>query len=133
MEKRDRVTRMMLTTTPLYLVVALLVVFPETVGASPFCVSIQGIPSQCIYADGRQCQIRAQQLGGVCSANPAEVKGTPGPGQFCLVVQNSASICAYPDRTSCEVEAARKHTACIEAPGPLPDRSADPFAIRRPY
>jgi hypothetical protein len=101
------------------------------VGA-PFCVTVQGLPDQCVYVDGAECQRRALQLGGICSANAKEIKTPPGPGAFCLAAGGQAVACNYVDRQSCQEDALRQHTACIQATAP-PSVSVDPFAVRRPY
>ena len=100
--------------------------------ASPFCVSVQGLPDQCMYVDGAECQRRAGQLGGICTANAKEIATPPGPGAFCLAAGGHVVACNYPDRQTCEDDARRQHTACIQATSP-PSVSIDPFAVRRPY
>ncbi len=100
--------------------------------AAPFCVEVQGLPPQCIYVDGAECQQRANQLGGICGANAKEVKTPPGPGSFCLAAGGRVVACNYADRQTCFEDAARQHTACIEATEP-PSVAVDPFAVRRPY
>ena len=100
--------------------------------AAPFCVTVQGLPDQCAYADGAECQRRATQLGGICTANAKEIATPPGPGSFCLAAGGHVVACNYADRQSCETDAARQHTACIPATAP-PGAAVDPFAPRRPY
>jgi hypothetical protein len=100
--------------------------------ASPFCVQVQGLPNQCIYVDGAECQRRAGQMGGICIANEKEIKTPPGPGTFCLAAGGHVVACNYADRQSCNNDAARQHTACIPATTP-PGVSVDPFAVQRPY
>ena len=100
--------------------------------AAPFCVTVQGLPDQCIYVDGAECQKRAQQLGGVCNANAKEISTPPGPGAFCLAAGGHVISCNYADRQSCLNDAMRQHTACIQATAP-PSVSVNPFAVRRPY
>ncbi|MDQ2802500.1 MAG: hypothetical protein M3Y41_07385, partial [Pseudomonadota bacterium] len=51
--------------------------------AAPFCLQNEAIPAQCIYYDATDCQRRAAQMHGFCTANPAEVTVTPGNGQYC--------------------------------------------------
>ncbi len=101
--------------------------------AAAFCTSVQGLPDQCIYADGASCQARAVQLGGVCVVNQAEVPPVPGAGQFCLVVGNTATNCVYADRNTCQADAVRRHTACVQSAAPPGSSVIDPFSIRRPY
>ena len=101
--------------------------------ASPFCVVVQGLPDQCIYADGGSCQNRANQLGGVCAANVKEIRPGFGPGSFCLVSDNVATDCVFFDRTSCENDARKRHTACVQRTPSTGITAFDPFAIRRPY
>jgi hypothetical protein len=100
--------------------------------AAPFCVTVQGLPDQCVYVDGAECQQRAFQLGGVCTANAKEITTPPGPGSFCLAAGGHVVACNYVDRESCQQDAARQHTACIPATAP-PNAAVDPFAVRRPY
>jgi hypothetical protein len=100
--------------------------------AAPFCVSVQGLPDQCIYVDGSECQSRATQLGGVCIANAAAIVRQFGTSQFCIVTETGTALCAYADRNSCTADALRRHDACIEAVRPG-NNTIDPFAIRRPY
>lgn len=100
--------------------------------AAPYCVSVQGLPDQCMYVDGQECQKRAVQLGGVCKSNPADIVAQSGPGQFCLVIGGQSTLCIFPDRNSCQAEASRRNTACVQT-APPPQEAVDPFAIRRPY
>ena len=126
-------TGAVLTATAGILLTAASIMIPDPAMASPFCVTVQGLPDQCIFADGASCQRRADQLHGVCVANPAEVTPVPGPGQFCLVIGNQAMQCVYADRASCQADAARRHTACVQTAGQPGSSTIDPFAIRRPY
>jgi hypothetical protein len=115
--------------------IALLLVgltIPQLAYGSPYCVAVQGLPDQCIYVDGQECQKRAIQLGGVCKSNPADILAQSGPGQFCLVIGGQATMCIFPDRNSCQEEASRRKSACVQAASP-PQEAVDPFAIRRPY
>jgi hypothetical protein len=100
--------------------------------AEPFCVTVQGLPDQCIYADAAACQRRAFQLGGICAANAAQIVTPPGPGKFCLAEGGRAVSCVYADRNTCIADALRRRTACIAATAP-PEPGVDPFAVRRPY
>jgi hypothetical protein len=100
--------------------------------AEAFCVTVQGLPDQCIYADAAECQRRAFQLGGVCTANATTIVTPPGPGKFCLAEGGRAVACVYADRNTCIADAQRRHTACIPATAP-PEGGVDPFAVRRPY
>jgi hypothetical protein len=110
--------------------VALLATTPAF--AAPFCVTVQGLPDQCIYADSGECGKRANQLGGICTANAQQVTTPPGPGSFCLAEGGRVVQCLYADRDSCTADAQRRHGACIPASTP-PQGSVDPFAPRRPY
>ena len=105
---------------------------PQLAFAAPYCVAVQGLPDQCMYVDGQECQKRATQLGGVCQSNPADIVAQSGPGRCCLVIGGQATYCIFPDRTSCQEEATRRHSACVQAATP-PQIAVDPFAIRRPY
>jgi hypothetical protein len=100
--------------------------------AERFCVTVQGLPDQCIYADATECQRRAFQLAGVCTANAAQIATPPGPGKFCLAESGRAVLCVYADRNTCIADAERRHTACVAATAP-PEPGVDPFAVRRPY
>jgi hypothetical protein len=100
--------------------------------AAPFCVTVQGLPDQCIYVDGAECGRRATQLGGICTANGAEIRTPPGPGLFCLAEGGHAVACVYADRDTCNAEARRRKSTCIPASAP-PSGSVDPFAPQRPY
>jgi hypothetical protein len=100
--------------------------------AAPFCVTVQGLPDQCIYADSTECGKRAAQLGGICTANAQQITTPPGPGSFCLAEGGRVVQCLYADRDTCTADAQRRHGACI--PASLPQQgSVDPFAPRRPY
>jgi hypothetical protein len=102
--------------------------WPIGAAGAPFCLQSQSLPPQCIYVDAGQCQQEAFRQGGVCSANPDQLKLQAGIGQYCLVTSTLASQCIYPDRSSCTAEAIRQHGACTIAPGVAPGRSPDPFA-----
>lgn len=84
--------------------------------ASPFCVSQQGLNPECIYDDAVECRKRAEQMNGLCYANPIELHLQPGVGNFCVVYSNLTSSCIYSDRTSCNNDAVRNGGVCVEAP-----------------
>ncbi len=88
---------------------------PGALSAAPFCVSVTGLPDQCMYYDTAQCSARATQLGGVCTANPAELKVTGGSGRYCLVDSNRVAQCTYPDRDTCTADASRKGAICVDS------------------
>jgi len=115
------------------LCVAVFVAIPGMAAAAPFCVAVQGLSDECLYADPASCQTRASQLGGACVSNPAESLQAVGPGRFCLVIGGQASQCIYPDRGSCTADAVRHRTACVEVTGNPGTSEIDPFALRRPY
>jgi hypothetical protein len=115
-----------------FVIVVLGLLIPQFALAAPYCVTVQGLPDQCVYVDGQECQKRAVQLGGVCTSNPGDILVQSGPGQFCLVVGGQATLCIFPDRNSCQEEASRRKTACVQAGTPA-QQAVDPFAIRRPY
>jgi hypothetical protein len=96
--------------------------------AAPFCLQSQAIPPQCNYYDAAECQNDAARQGGVCSANPSELRLQPGIGQYCLATSYGVALCVYPDRGSCMVEAARQHAACTQAPNVAPGREPDPYS-----
>lgn len=87
--------------------------------AAPFCLRSQVIPPQCIYNDAQQCDVAARQQNAVCSANPAEIKLSPGNGRFCVVTSARVSVCAYGDRATCDRDAASQHGTCTDAPSSL--------------
>ena len=112
---------------------AFTMLFAAHAQALPYCVSLIGVPDQCIYADAGECQTQAARQGGICKVNnAAEIANQTGSGQFCLVVSGQASLCLYPDRTSCQAEAIRRHAGCVESGSPN-QVDIDPFANRRPY
>jgi hypothetical protein len=100
--------------------------------AAPFCVEVEGIPPQCLYADARDCQTRANQLGGICSGNAQEISTPPGIGQYCVVSSGGAAQCIYADRGSCLTDAMRRGGACVQANGTI-GGTPDPFRVTRPY
>ena len=83
--------------------------------SAPYCIELQGITSQCLYVDANSCRLRAQQLGGSCSVNPAEIT-LPSVGAFpyCISGPGYAS-CKFADRGSCEAEASRVGASCVES------------------
>lgn len=92
-----------------------LAMFAAPAVAAPYCVSVQGIPAQCLYFDANQCRTQAQRSGGSCAVNPVEVT-LPAGGTFpyCLSGPGYAS-CRFADRGSCEAEAARQRLSCVES------------------
>ena len=97
--------------------------YASPAAASPFCVQVQGIEPECIYDDVVLCRQRADQLSGMCIANPKEFKTIPGIGKFCLVDSNRISQCNYNDRSSCSTDAARAGGVCIDATGSTLDQN----------
>jgi hypothetical protein len=98
----------------------------HSAAAAPFCVQITGIAPECLYDDAALCRLRANQLKGLCVANPDELRIVTGNQRYCLVSGDRASLCQYADRQTCERDAAREgQAACIDnvpAGGP-----GDPF------
>jgi hypothetical protein len=99
--------------------------------AAPICLQTQAIAPQCIYYDANQCRRDANRQGGICSANPREIRDTPNVGQYCLLTSERVSLCVYSDRASCDADAARQNAACTYATGRRPSGAPDPYA--NPY
>jgi hypothetical protein len=92
--------------------------------ASPFCVQLQGgIAPECIYDDAVLCRQRADQLSGLCVANPKEFKTLTGIGKYCLVDSNRISQCNYTDRSTCATDAQRAGGVCLDATGSTLDQN----------
>ena len=91
--------------------------------AAPYCLTIVGLPNQCIYADVADCRREAQHQRGVCNVNKREVELPKIPaGRFCLVTNGPAIQCSYADRRTCEAEATRRSAICADsAPAGTPD------------
>jgi hypothetical protein len=70
--------------------------------ASPFCVSVTGMPTECIYDDATPCKNRAAQLSGFCTINTSEITAAYGEEKFCIVDSSRVPQCIYVDRTLCE-------------------------------
>jgi hypothetical protein len=96
--------------------------------AAPFCLGTQSVPPQCIYYDADSCRREAGRQGGVCSANPQEVRVSSNIGQFCVMTSQQVSLCIYLDRGTCEIAAAHQHGACVSSPGVAPSGAPDPFS-----
>lgn len=96
--------------------------------AAPFCLGTQSVPPQCIYYDADSCRREAGRQGGVCSANPQEVRVSTNIGQFCVMTSQQVSLCIYLDRGTCEIAAAHQHGACVSSPGVAPSGAPDPFS-----
>lgn len=96
--------------------------------AAPFCLGTQSVPPQCIYFDADSCRKEAGRQGGVCSANPQEVRVSSNIGQFCVMTSQQVSLCIYLDRGTCEIAAAHQHGACVSSPGVAPSGAPDPFS-----
>ena len=110
--------------------------FAGPAGAAPYCVAQQGIPNQCLFFDPGECKLRAQQLGGSCAANTAELPVASASPTFPYCVTGPGySACKFADRGACEAEAARMGVACVEgtaiATGAPPDPYRDLFVTGR--
>ena len=114
------------------LIEASLLVTPVPGLASPFCVQTQAIPRQCIYVDAASCNARANEMGGTCTVNPAEVHVTPGLGHYCLLTSGRVSSCIYVERDTCDQEARHQQGVCIQAPGRPESPGPDPYRDIRP-
>ena len=88
------------------------VLFPGLASAAPFCVSTQGLPSECIYEDTTSCKARAFQLKGVCTVNAGEILTSYGSEKYCMVDSTRVPQCIYTDRNSCE-SAANNGSVCV--------------------
>ncbi len=105
---------------------------PVAALAAPFCVQTTAIPPQCIFVDAASCNQRATQMGGTCTANPAELHISPGLGHYCLLTSGRASACIYADRGTCDAEAEHQQGVCIEAPSRPESPRLDPYRDIRP-
>jgi len=105
---------------------------PLPVLAAPFCVRTIAIPPQCDYFDAASCNARANQMGGRCTANPAEVHPPPGIGHYCLLTLGQVSQCIYPDLAVCNIEARHQQGVCVDAPDRPESPGPDPFREIRP-
>jgi hypothetical protein len=114
------------------LVGVLVLVTPSAVPGAPFCVRTEAIPPQCIYTDAASCDGRAQQMGGTCSVNTAEVHVPAGLGHYCLVTSSLVSACIYADPATCAQEALHQQGACVEAPNRPESPPPDPYRDIRP-
>lgn len=90
----------------------LVCVMPVQVMASPFCITVMGIPPECIYDDTALCRQRAAQLGGICTVNTKEITGAYGDEKFCIVDSSRVPQCIYADRSSCE-SAQNNGSVCV--------------------
>jgi hypothetical protein len=100
--------------------------------ASPFCVQTQALPPQCMYVDAGSCNARANQLGGTCTVNPAELHVTPGLGHYCLLTSGHVSSCVYADRADCDREAQHQQGVCVQSPSRPESPGPDPYRDIRP-
>ena len=91
---------------------------PLAAGAAPFCLTSQTIPPQCIYYDAALCGRDASRQGGICSANPSEMRLVAGVGQYCMVTSGGAAVCQYSDVDTCFKDATRQGGTCMAAPQP---------------
>lgn len=87
---------------------------PAAGWAAPFCVQGQGMTPQCHYVDAVQCRKRAEEIRGLCVANPEELILSRGTGKYCMVDSSKNSMCSYVDRTSCAIDALRNQGVCLE-------------------
>ena len=117
--------------TPVHaLILASLIGSPA--GAAPFCVRTQAIPPQCHYFDPAECNARARQMGGWCSANESELPVSIALGHYCLLTADRASACIYLDLGSCDVEARHQQGVCVPAPNRPESPPPDPYRDIRP-
>jgi hypothetical protein len=109
-----------------------LIATPLPVLGAPYCVQTMALPPQCLYFDPAECNTRANQLGGRCSANLDEVHPQPNIGHYCLLTAGQVSQCIYPDLAVCNAEAQHEGGVCVDAPNPPESPGADPFRNIRP-
>ena len=109
-----------------------LIAAPLPVLGAPYCVETMSVPPQCQYFDPGECNTRANQMGGRCSANTNEVQLQPNIGHYCLLTPGQVSQCIYPDQAVCDAEAQHEHGVCVDAPNPPESPAADPFRNVRP-
>jgi len=106
----------------------LCLLIPVRGNAAPICLQTQALGPQCIYYDAAECRKEAGRQGGICSANPKEVRVSPNVGQYCLLTSEHVSLCVYSDRTSCDRDAARQGAVCAYSTGVAPSGAPDPYA-----
>lgn len=87
--------------------------WPAGARAGLFCVYAAAITPQCFYDDPALCRQRADQLSGVCMANPKEITMPVGYENYCLVYSSRTVECIYADFASCNRAAARSNAACV--------------------
>lgn len=104
----------------------------QSADAAPYCVQTEAIPPQCQYFDPASCDARAQQMGGYCSVNTAELQVAPGVGHFCELLSGNVANCLYPDYDSCNLRAKREHGVCVAAPARDESPPPDPYRHIRP-
>jgi hypothetical protein len=105
--------------------------------AAPFCVTVSGLPDQCLYVDPVQCQREAERQGGRCGANPDEFEAPVSALGYCLAQAGNVVSCVYPAYSDCQTDAKRQGGACIAAkppasPAPVTQPGIDPFGVSRP-
>ncbi len=109
-----------------------LIAAPLPVLGAPYCVETMALPPQCQYVDPAECNTRANQLGGRCTANTAEVHPQPNIGHYCLLTPGGVSQCIYPDLAVCSAEAQHEQGVCVDAPDSPESPGPDPFRDVRP-
>lgn len=85
---------------------------PNMALAAPYCVNIQGMPSECYYDDANLCRERASEVSGLCKINPGEIELPSGYGNYCLVASGGIISCIYQDFDSCERVAINNNGIC---------------------
>jgi hypothetical protein len=95
---------------------------PFSTYGAPYCLSIPGVPPQCIYFDTHDCFREAGKQRGNCSLNAAEVTlPAYGSGRFCMVLNGPVIDCSYVDRRSCDDQAIGRSGICIDRTPSQPD------------
>jgi len=102
---------------------------PAVGHAAPFCIGSEAVPPQCIYYDADSCRKEAIRTGGICSANPEQIKAAGAQfAKYCVVTSQRVSFCNYMDRTSCDAAALHYHGACVASPEATAPGAPDPYA-----
>ena len=101
---------------------------PVMAYAAPFCMTLQGIPPQCIYDDARDCKHRAGQLSGICTVNINEITSATGAEKFCSVDSTRTPQCLYVDRNGCENSLSNGSICVNNTFKKMGEVQADPYA-----
>lgn len=109
-----------------------LIAVPHTARSAPFCIEGDGVPSQCVYFDTRQCWQDADRQKGICSANLSELNLSEADNSICMVDSARVPVCGYQNLQSCQNEARKRNAVCFQNAGAV--ASDDPYRLERsPY